>query len=210
MIFEIALQLGVSVLLGSIIGVEREYRSKAAGFRTIALITLGSCLFTVLSYKMGTANSHDRIAANIITGIGFIGAGVIFKDGFSVSGLTTASSIWVAAAIGMTVGMGEYFIAVTASVLAIVVLALFETIQDKIESIHQVRTLRIVLFPDYAKGKSLVEARLKELGLGFKIKKLLKGQDEISFFYQIAGNSHTMESFTDYLINLPDIKSFDE
>jgi uncharacterized membrane protein YhiD involved in acid resistance len=110
----------------------------------------------------------------------------------------------------MTVGMGEYFIAVTASVLAIVVLALFETIQDKIESIHQVRTLRIVLFPDYAKGKSLVEARLKELGLGFKIKKLLKGQDEISFFYQIAGNSHTMESFTDYLINLPDIKSFDE
>lgn len=93
----------VSIVCGGIIGFEREYRSNSAGFRTIILISLGSTIFTIVS-RHG-AGTDDRISANIITGIGFIGAGVIFKDKFSVSGLTTAAVIWTSAAIGMTTGI---------------------------------------------------------------------------------------------------------
>ena len=84
--------IGVSLLAGSLVGIEREYKNKSAGFRTIVLICLGATAFTIVS-RFGVG-SDDRIAANIITGIGFIGAGVIFKDKFSVMGLTTAAVIW--------------------------------------------------------------------------------------------------------------------
>src|SRR6266480_3904090 len=92
------LKLFVSLIIGGVIGAEREYHSKSAGFRTIILITLGSTVFTLLSYKLGGADDAWRITANIITGIGFLGAGVIFKDENRVGGLTTATIIWVAAA----------------------------------------------------------------------------------------------------------------
>ena len=89
-------KLSVSLLLGSLLGLEREYQNKAAGFRTIALICMGSTVFTLISMRISISNP-DRIAANIITGIGFIGAGVIFKNGANVYGLTTAATIWVSA-----------------------------------------------------------------------------------------------------------------
>jgi putative Mg2+ transporter-C (MgtC) family protein len=108
MLVDGAIKLTIAVIVGSIIGAEREYKSKSVGFRTVILITLGSCLFTILSYEMGGEKDPTRIAANIITGIGFLGAGAIFKEGASVKGITTASTIWVSAAIGMAVGIGHY------------------------------------------------------------------------------------------------------
>ena len=96
-----------ALVIGGIIGGEREYRSKAAGFRTMTLICLGSTIFTILSLKLGANTSPDRIASNIITGIGFIGAGVIFKDGITISGLTTATSIWGHRRAGNGGGSGE-------------------------------------------------------------------------------------------------------
>src|SRR5690554_8126742 len=82
---------------GVILGFERELKDKAAGLRTITLICMGSALFTILSYKMGMGTTEDatRIASYVVSGVGFLGAGVIFKDTFSISGLTTASIIWV-------------------------------------------------------------------------------------------------------------------
>src|ERR1041385_3347429 len=102
------IKLFAALVAGSIIGAEREYQSKNAGFRTVILITLGSCLFTILSEVMGGTHDPARIAANIITGIGFLGAGAIFKEGVTVKGLTTASVIWIAAAVGMSIGIAEY------------------------------------------------------------------------------------------------------
>jgi putative Mg2+ transporter-C (MgtC) family protein len=97
----------IAVVIGGIIGMEREIHSKAAGLRTITLITIGATIFTILSEKFGDP-STSRIAANIVTGIGFLGAGVILFAEGKLKGLTTASSIWVAAALGMAVGVGEY------------------------------------------------------------------------------------------------------
>jgi putative Mg2+ transporter-C (MgtC) family protein len=103
---------------------EREIHSKAAGLRTITLITVGATLFTILSVKFGDP-ATSRVAANIITGIGFLGAGVILFAEGKLKGLTTASSIWVAAALGMAVGIGEYGLAMATSIIVIIVLAFF-------------------------------------------------------------------------------------
>ena len=95
-----------STAVGALIGLEREYRSKSAGLRTFTLISVGCTIFTILSEKMGMKTSPDRIAANVVTGIGFLGAGVIFKMDDRVKGLTTATIIWVTASLGMAIGDG--------------------------------------------------------------------------------------------------------
>src|SRR5213592_1945308 len=107
--FEILGRLLLAGLLGGLIGLERELRGYPAGIRTIALVALGSCLFTDISALLG---GEDRIAAQIVTGIGFIGAGVIFREGYSVRGITTAATIWSGAAIGMAVGTSLYIVAI--------------------------------------------------------------------------------------------------
>src|SRR5918993_1712213 len=123
---ETTIQLLISFFIGAIIGAEREYRTKTAGLRTMIMIALGSTIFTELSITLGV-NSPDRIASNVITGIGFLGAGVIFKDGLSISGITTATTIWVTAALGMAVGAAEYSIALGGTVAVVIVLSVFET-----------------------------------------------------------------------------------
>ena len=142
--FETALQLLISFVIGTAIGLEREYRSKAAGLRTMIMICFGSTIFTEISISIGES-SPDRIASTIITGIGFLGAGVIFKDGLTINGITTATTIWIAAALGMAVGAGEYFIALIGSVVVLIVLSLFENIQRVIVRLHQADPIRLLL-----------------------------------------------------------------
>ena len=95
---EIAVRLLISFGIGAAIGLEREYRSKAAGLRTMIMICLGSTIFTEISIHLGGSNP-DRVAASIVSGVGFLGAGVIFKDGLTVTGITTATTIWISAAL---------------------------------------------------------------------------------------------------------------
>lgn len=110
----------LSVLLGILIGYERELRKKDAGISTHTLVIAGSMIFTILS-AMVDPNSTSRISAAVVTGIGFLGAGLILKDGTSVRNLTTAASVWYAAAIGMALGYGFYGIAIIAAVVGALV-----------------------------------------------------------------------------------------
>jgi putative Mg2+ transporter-C (MgtC) family protein len=128
----------LSVLIGLLIGIEREYRNKSAGLRTFILVSFGSCLFTILSLKIGLANP-DRLAANIITGIGFLGAGVIFKEDNKVSGITTATTIWAAASLGMCVGAGYIFLAFIGVGLVLMILALLTYLQTYIDNYHKIK-----------------------------------------------------------------------
>jgi putative Mg2+ transporter-C (MgtC) family protein len=122
---DVFLRLALAAGLGGAIGLEREYRQKPAGIRTNMLIGLGSALFAILSVEVGTAGgSPDRIAAQVVTGIGFLGAGAILRSGQNVMGLTTAATIWVNAAIGMASGLGLYTVAAGGATLTLVVLAL--------------------------------------------------------------------------------------
>ncbi len=132
---EIVVRLLLSAVFGGIVGLEREIRSRSAGLRTHALVGLGSTIFMIVSQYMwfiyGSKADVDpsRIAAQIITGIGFIGAGTIMKSKFTMKGLTTAASVWTVASIGMAVGAGLYRIGFAATMGAILILTLLEKIE---------------------------------------------------------------------------------
>src|ERR1043166_7608272 len=116
------------------IGLEREYRQKPAGLRTNILIALGAALFTILSTLIGgDAGSADRIAAQIITGIGFLGGGAILRRGSAVHGMTTAATIWVNAAIGMSAGAGYFALATTTTAVTLIVLVLLPPLEAYFE-----------------------------------------------------------------------------
>jgi len=112
-------RLALAAALGAFIGLERELRGYPAGVRTVALVTLGAALFTDVGQLLG---GDDRVAAGIVTGIGFLGAGVIFREGYTVRGITTAATIWSAAAIGMAIGRELYLVAGLGAVMVFILL----------------------------------------------------------------------------------------
>jgi putative Mg2+ transporter-C (MgtC) family protein len=128
---ELAARLAIALGLGAVIGFERELDRQPAGFRTHSLVALGAALFTVLSAYgfAGAANDPTRIAAQVVTGIGFIGAGTILHQSGSIRGLTTAASLWSVAAIGMAAGAGMLLIAAVGTVLVVIVLSLLEGVE---------------------------------------------------------------------------------
>jgi putative Mg2+ transporter-C (MgtC) family protein len=123
--WDVVLRLAVAAGLGAAVGFERELRDREAGVRTHLLVSLGAALFTVVSaygfaeFYDGTTVDPTRIAAQIVTGIGFLGAGAILREGLSIRGLTTAGSLWIVAAIGMAVGAGYYWPAVVGCALTL-------------------------------------------------------------------------------------------
>jgi len=123
-VMEMILRLLLATALGTIIGYQRERAKKPAGLRTHVLICLGAALFTVVSiYGFGVASDPARVAAGVVVGIGFIGAGVILhREGEIVAGLTTATTIWAVAGIGLAAGAGLYLISVVATALVLAVL----------------------------------------------------------------------------------------
>ena len=133
--FELIVRLLLSILLAGIVGFEREITGKPAGLRTHALVSMGACLFTISSFYLSPgAQSADmsRIAAGVVTGIGFIGAGSIIATRGHIKGITTAASLWLVASIGLTVGMGGYVIAFIASVFSFIILRM-GSIEKEIE-----------------------------------------------------------------------------
>jgi putative Mg2+ transporter-C (MgtC) family protein len=127
----LALRLVLGLVLGAIIGFERELHRQPAGFRTHSLVALGATLFTIVSGFgfSGIGADPTRIAAQIVTGIGFIGAGTILQYRGQIRGLTTAASLWSVAAIGMAAGAGLYIMAVTGTVLVLVVLSVLDRVE---------------------------------------------------------------------------------
>ena len=118
---DFAIRLGMCLLLGAAIGVERELRNKPAGISTNCFVMAGACLFTFASISIDP-NSPARIAAQVVSGVGFLGAGMILKsDANTVKNLTTAAAIWFAAAIGMVIGFGWYLVGAMATVYAVLV-----------------------------------------------------------------------------------------
>lgn len=131
---ELLLELVLAVVLGGLIGFEREWKNKPAGLRTNILICMSAVLFTEISVRAGIAGGDPgRIAAQILTGVGFLGAGTILHHHGSVTGLTSAATIWMVTAIGVTLGWGAYLDAIGATVLVLVVLAGMTRLEDWIK-----------------------------------------------------------------------------
>ncbi len=128
---QLTVRLVVALLLGAVIGWERELQRMPAGFRTHALVSLGSAIFTIVSAYAFTGPLADptRIAAQIVSGVGFLGGGAILHYGGTVRGLTTAASLWAVAAVGMAAGAGLFFVATVSAVLVIVALEVFQRLE---------------------------------------------------------------------------------
>jgi putative Mg2+ transporter-C (MgtC) family protein len=164
---ELLVQLVLAVILGGAIGLERELKSKPAGLRTNILISVGATLFTYLSMRMAAERGDPgRVAAQILAGVGFIGAGTILHTRGAVTGLTSAATIWVVAAIGMALGTGAYVEAVGTTVLVVIVLTGLASLEKVIAA--RASLTRLVVHarpgPDTLEGiKSLVERTGLEL-----------------------------------------------
>ena len=130
---EIAVRLLLAAIFGLAVGYERRSADKPAGLRTLSLVCLGSAIFTIISAFGFETADQSRVAAQIVTGVGFLGAGTILRSGVTISGLTTAATIWATAAIGMAVGSGLYIVSVSGTVLVLVILYVFAPAKRKEE-----------------------------------------------------------------------------
>ena len=150
--FDLSIRLLIAAALGALIGVEREIHGHPAGMRTHLLVALGSAIFTELSIfafqsTETAAIDPSRIAAQIVSGIGFLGAGAIIKDGASIRGLTTAASLWATAAVGLAAGAGEYVIGLTGSVIVVFSLWPLNRIAERLHRADRL-TMRLNLVVD--------------------------------------------------------------
>ena len=131
-ILNICMRLACAMLVGLVIGTEREYTNRPAGMRTHVLVSLGSCVVAITGVMLNLGYQADpgRLAAQVITGVGFLGAGTILREGFHVKGLTTAASLWTVACLGIAAGYGYYPIALAGTLFAFVTLTILELLQD--------------------------------------------------------------------------------
>lgn len=191
-----------SLIVGMMLGAERELKDKAAGFRTITLICLGSTLFTVLSYKLGGGESEDatRIASYVVSGIGFLGAGVIFKDGFSINGLTTASIIWIAAAIGMSIGFGQFYTALTFLAASFFIIHLGGIINRKFLTMISLKSIEIQIRKTDYENRQQIEKDIKSFCKRLELKQMEDINDVITLHYECKVLTKNLGDLEDYLV----------
>ncbi|MGH6768987.1 MAG: MgtC/SapB family protein [Xanthobacteraceae bacterium] len=209
-----------AVLIGALIGMERTFHGRPAGFRTHALVCVASTLLMIVTVYQGQwmhaldvgriQTDPTRMAQGIMTGIGFLGAGVIFKEGLTVRGLTTAASIWVTSAIGILVGVGFYFLAIIGAVATLMILSVFRYIEGKLPSEfyahHMIRFARETVMPEdkmremiASHGFSIanLSSRLTESGKVFEYRMVLRSRDRKS-----------AEDLSRHLRGLPEVIEF--
>ncbi len=171
-IYDILLPCILALIFGGLIGFQREKAERPAGLRTHALVCLGSTVFTLISY-LGFSSLYDvdpsRIAAGIVTGIGFIGAGVIFRQGPLVRGVTTAASIWVVASVGMALGTKLYYLALLVTVLGFITLSILKYIEDKVIKLPNY-LVRITTSENFTDMNKIISP-LKKMSVSVKSKK---------------------------------------
>jgi len=200
-------RLATALLVGAVIGAERERHKKAVGLRTLILISLGSALFTILSYRIGLYNSNEpgRIAANIVSGIGFLGAGVILENRGRVTGLTTAATIWLTAALGMAAGAGEYILSAGAGLMALIVLMLFTRFEEYLEISSETRTYQITTKISWDKYKE-IKSLFKEHDLSIQNYKQEKKEGEMVCTFEVYGTNKRHDKLVQKLLGDKQIK----
>ena len=166
---EIALRLACAMLIGLVIGTEREYTHRPAGMRTHILVALGACAVSVTGELLfnqysavGALPDPARLSAQVVTGVGFLGAGTIMREGFSVKGLTTAASLWAVACLGIAAGFGYYALAIFGMVFILVTLTFFEWLQDMYIKSHTRRKDYVLETRDIGKSLNMIYATAKE------------------------------------------------
>jgi putative Mg2+ transporter-C (MgtC) family protein len=205
--FDIATQdlvkIGIAVLCGGLLGMERQYKNKTAGFRTIILICLGSAIFTMVAQRAGAG-----VNINIVTGIGFIGAGVIFKDNVTISGLTTAAVIWISAAIGMAVGSGNYMLALVSTLLTLMVLLLFNLLERYIDKVHHDKMYQITFNNSSPEKLITTEMLIRKHHLTHRRVKVSKVNECLQVVVLVTGKMNSINRLDEELLKMGQVISF--
>jgi len=201
------LRLALAMLFGGLIGIEREFRDKAAGFRTVLFISLGAALFTIVSIGFFPDADPARISAQIVTGVGFLGAGAILRDRGRVIGLTTAAIIWLAAAIGMAVGAGQYAMSAVATGLILLVLWFFPVLEAWIDNIREVRLYEVVC-ADTVKAHAEVERLFAASRMSLHGGKESKKDGHVICSWQAQGPPKSHHRLVESLIASKAVKEF--
>lgn len=204
---ELIIQFLLATLWGGIIGAEREYRSKSAGFRTMIMISLGACFFTIISKWIGAPNNPDRIASNIVSGIGFLGAGVIFRGDNRINGITTAATIWVVAAVGMGIGAGYYFAAACSSIFMILTLAILPYLEQYIDTLNQAKKYSVLVV--YQKDSiEKIETVFATFKVNYRLVRAHKTEDKINLEWDLQAHKKLHVKLSQALMENPDILEF--
>ncbi|MCE3281471.1 MAG: MgtC/SapB transporter [Chitinophagaceae bacterium] len=194
-----------ALVAGAMLGFEREFHDKPAGLRTLTLICIGSTIFTIISQEYF---NQDRVASNIVTGIGFLGAGVMMREGLTVRGITTASTIWVTAAIGMTIGVGAYLLAAVELVLVLATLVIMNRFERVMQNIIQKRIYEITFRPGEGSWEE-VERQFKSLDITYSLSQLKKNMDKVVVVYRVTAGRKTHAQLSRLLATNAAIEGFE-
>jgi putative Mg2+ transporter-C (MgtC) family protein len=197
------IKVGLAVVCGGLLGLERQYKNKTAGFRTIILICMGSAIFTMVAQHAGQVAN-----INIVTGVGFIGAGVIFKDNIAVSGLTTAAVIWISAAIGMADGSGNYMLALVSTVVTLMVLLLFNLLERYIDKVHRDKLFVIVFTNADYKNLDIIQQIIVQRQLKWRTVQITKKDGCLQTAILVTGHRQNIGQLDQVLLQMPEVKSF--
>lgn len=201
------IKIALSLVLGGALGMERQYHDKPAGYATNCLICLGAMLFTVLSEYMGNAGGDPgRIAAQVVTGVGFIGAGSIWRAGNKISGLTTAASVWVVAAIGMAIGYGQYLWAsVAAGAILILQLGVRKTI-TLMELLKRYDTIFLICEPNWQTVEKIC-AQIEKQHVTILKQEVTKQDNRFHVSLVATFTGHEFQNITRELLEMPEVYS---
>jgi len=206
-IFPDLVKVLLAILVGGLIGLEREFRDKDAGFRTLIFICAGAALFTIFSLKLSPVGDAGRIAAQIVSGVGFLGAGVILREGGQIRGLTTASTVWLVAALGMGIGMGHFLFSIGSTVIFLFILFVFPIIEKGIAGLSETRIYHVTVNDDRTKldhiHDYLLASRLK-----IKRSKQARRGNRIVGIWETYGRSKNHDRVVDLMFSDPDIEEF--
>ncbi len=207
----ILLRLAVAFFCGAMVGLEREIRGKTAGLRTNILICLGAAIYMTVSelvakYIARTPAESARIAAGVVTGIGFLGAGAILRSGVTVQGLTTAASIWLVAGIGMAVGAGFPLLGFAATVLTLATLILLGRLEEHISGACDFARLEATVAEAEPRARIRLEAVLASAGRHVRVEEFATRGDKAVARFSYCRTHAEHHAFLDTLLAIPEVR----
>lgn len=218
-LWEICLRIGCAMLVGLVIGTEREYTHRPAGMRTHILVALGACVVSITGeiifhhYSLlGSSADPARLSAQVITGVGFLGAGTILREGASVKGLTTAASLWAVACLGIAAGFGYYALAIFGMVGILITLTLFEILQRVLlRPTHKAAEKYILETTDISAALNTIneQASAERVTIQNLLAEAVEGGHKVSFQADFGNGhlKHRRQRFFNAIISAPETKS---
>ena len=204
---QIIVKIVLALILGGVMGLERQYNDKPAGYATNSIICVGATLFTLLSLYMGEMGGDPgRIAAQIVSGVGFLGAGAILREGNKISGLTTAAGVWFVAAIGMTVGYGQYLLASLACAIVLLMQLGVRRMLGLLETLRRYDSIHLTCAPQWSVVHTICQEIEKQK---VKILKREVTKHDNHFVVEIVATftGHEFQQVTKKVLEMPEVYS---